>query len=73
MENERFTMKEATALLVAARCHRETLEGVYRKMEKNGEARLAGGKMLAKEIQTLAGAEEKLQNMIEEDRQCTER
>lgn len=29
--------------------------------------------MLAKEIQTLAGAEEKLQKMIEEDRQCTER
>ena len=57
MENERFTMKEATALLVAARCHREALEGVYRKMEKNGEARLAGGKMLAKEIQTLAGAD----------------
>ncbi len=71
MENERFTMKEATALLVAARCHRETLEGVYSAMVRNGENGLPGAKALAKEIETLAGAAEKLQKMIEEDRQCT--
>ena len=73
MENERFTMKEATALLVAARCHRETLEGVYSAMVRNGERGLPGAQALEKEIETLAGAADKLKNMIEEDRQCTER
>lgn len=44
MENERFTMKEATALLVAARCHRETLEGVYSAMVRHGERGLPGAR-----------------------------
>lgn len=69
MENNRLTEKEVTSLYVAARNHREILEGVYRTMEKNGEARLDGGKMLEKEIQTLASAEEKLQKMIEGERE----
>lgn len=62
MENERLTEKEVTALLTAARCHRENLEGIFSAMVRHGDR---GGKTaLAKEIQTLAGAEEKLQKMI---------
>lgn len=68
MENNQLTEREAASLWVAARNHRETLEGVYRTMEKNGEAGLAGGKMLEREIKTLASAMKKLQKMIGEGR-----
>ena len=60
-------MQEAMALLVAAKCHRENLEGICSAMVRHGER---GGKTaLAKEIQTLASAEEKLQKMIERERE----
>lgn len=68
MENNQLTEREVTSLWVAARNHREILEGVYTTMEKNGEAGLAGGKMLAREIETLASAMKKLQKMIEVER-----
>lgn len=62
MENERLTEKETYALLAAARCHRETLEGIFGAMVRHG---VRGGKTaMAKEIETLAGAEEKLKKMI---------
>lgn len=67
MENERLTERETAALLTAARCHRENLEGICSDMVRHGDR---GGKTeLAKEIQTLGSAEKKLQKMIEEDRQ----
>ena len=71
MENERLTEKEAAALLTAARCHRENLEGICSAMVRHGDR---GGKTaLAREIQTLASVEKKLQKMIKEDRQCEEK
>lgn len=52
MANESLNMREAAALLTAAKCHRENLEGVYSAMVRHGDR---GGKMaLAKEIETLA-------------------
>lgn len=66
MANESLNMREAAALLTAAKCHRENLEGVYSAMVRHGDR---GGKMaLAKEIETLASAMEKLQKMIGEGR-----
>lgn len=69
MGSEGITMREATALMVAARCHRETLEGVYSAMVRNGEKGLPGARALAREIETLTGAAEKLQKMIERERE----
>ena len=67
MGSEGITMQEAMELLVAAKCHRENLEGICSAMVRHGER---GGKTaLAKEIQTLASAEEKLQKMIEGERE----
>ena len=67
MGSEEIAMQEAMALLVAAKCHRENLEGICSAMVRHGER---GGKTaLAKEIQTLASAEEKLQKMIEGERE----
>lgn len=67
MGSEGITMQEAMALLVAAKCRRENLEGICSAMVRHGER---GGKTaLAKEIKTLARAEEKLQKMIEGKRE----
>lgn len=66
MANESLNIREAAALLTAAKCHRENLEGIYSAMVRHGDR---GGKMaLAKEIKTLASAAEKLQKMIEVER-----
>lgn len=72
MESDRFTFQEAAALLTAAQCHRETLEGVYSAIARNGGQEYARG-ALGREIQTLAGAADKLKSMIKEDRQCEEK
>lgn len=69
MGSEEIAMQEAMALLVAAKCHRENLEGICSAMVRNGEKGLPGARALAREIETLAGAVEKLQKMIEGERE----
>lgn len=67
MENNQLTEREVMSLLSAVRCHKKALESVCEDMIVAG--RKTGKLALMREIETLSDAAEKLQKMIEEERE----